>query len=315
MSGIDLLLRTAIDYERTHQLALFTLLSKSSLSSYLVGIIKSNSILWEPEGKLFDLKLQDESKAKYLEIKMWSSLYDNQKKRQYDFLNEKNCICYYVLLGTSWFEHSANSIADSSGGAASKIGYDELINALNQLMIATGQSPDVYELALAYRNAIQEQFDKLRNAFTTGDRGKLYFYSLYWEIQKRLKGMETAIYTVNNRGGSVYILNSSDYRKPFSLGDLSGELLYELENGQLRIKFYSESSTTDKHTIRDRVRQAIKSVLGTKFKIINKGRTGAYMTACEIDHDFCDIAKLDKSAEIFQDVANEFNNIINAITS
>lgn len=313
MSGIDLLLRTAIDYERTHQLALFTLFSKSSLPSFLLGGATPKSILWEPEGQLFDLGVVDAGITKYLELKMWSGLSESQRKRQQDFLTARKCQGYYMLLGTSWFEHSANSIAQSSSGTIAKVGYDDLVSALNQLMVATGQSPDVYELALAYRNAIQDQFDKLKNAFTTGDGGKLYFYSLYWEIQKRVKNMETAIYTVNNPGGSVYILNSSDYWLPFSVGHLTGKLYYELVNGRLCIKFYSEASNDEKYTIRDRVRQAVRAVLGSKYQVVDSGRLGAYMTACQIDHDFCDILKLAQSASVFQKVANDFNNIIKAI--
>ena len=263
MSGIDLLFRTAIDYERTHQLALYTLLSKSSLSSYLIGVAAPQEILWEPERLLFDLGVVDVEKTSYLELKMWTGLTERQRKRQQDFLTKKKCPGYYVLLGTSWFENSAASIARDSGEAATKIGYDELIDALNQLMVATGQPPDVYELALAYRNAIQEQFDKLKNAFTTGDGGKLYFYSLYWEIQRRLTGIETAIYTVNNRGGPVCILNNSDCWFPFSFSHISGDIFYEVVNGRLCIKFYSEASKADKYTIRDRVRKAIRSVFGS----------------------------------------------------
>jgi len=313
MSGIDLLLRTAIDYERTHQLAIFTLLSKSSFPSYLVNIDNVQSVLWEPEGQLFDLGLHDGSTTIYLEIKMWSGLTESQQKRQQDFLSNKHCLGFYLLLGTSWFEHSAESIARNSNSLATKIGYDELITALNQLMVASGQSPDVYELALAYRNAIQEQFDRLRNAFMTPYDGRPYFYSLYWEIQKRLKGMETVIYTVNNPGGQVYILNNSDYWLPFSIGNSSGDLYYEIVNGRLCIKFYSEAENTDKYTIRDRIRQAVRTVLSSKYLVVDSGRIGAYMTACQIDYDFCDVTKIDESASLFQDIANEFPKIIKAI--
>ncbi|MDW7681203.1 MAG: hypothetical protein SCK70_11600 [bacterium] len=313
MSGIDLLLRTAIGYERTHQLAIFTLLSKSSFASFLIGVNNVQSVLWEPERQLFDLGLQDISKTIYLEIKMWSSLTDSQQKRQHDFLSNKQCSCFYLLLGTSWFEHSAASIVSKSYGVASKIGYDELISALNKLMVASGQSPDVYELALAYRNAIQEQFDKLKNAFKNPDGGRIYFYSLYREIQKSVSGMETKIYTVNNRGGPVYILNNVDYWMSFSKKNLSGELFYEIVNGRLCIKFYSEAEKADKYTIRDRIRHAVRKVLGTKYPVVDSGRIGAYMTACQIDYDFCDIEKIDESASLFQDVAKEFSNIIKEI--
>jgi hypothetical protein len=313
MSGIDLLLRTAIDYERTHQLAIFTLFSKSSFASFLVGIKNVQSVLWEPEKQLFDLGLQDTYKTSYFELKMWSSLTDSQKKRQQDFLSKKHCSGFYLLLGTSWFEHSTSSIVSKSNGATTKIGYDELISALNKLMVASGQSPDIYELALAYRNAIQEQFDKLKNAFKNPDGGRLYFYSLYREIQKRVIGMETDIYTANNPGGPVFILNNADYWMPFSKENISGELYYEIVNGRLCIKFYTKAEKAVKCAIRDRIRYAIRKVLGSKYPVVDSGRIGKYMTACQIDHDFCDIDKIDESALLFQDVAKEFSNITKEI--
>jgi len=313
MSGIDLLLRTAIDYERTHQLAIFTLLEKSNFSSFLLGISDVQSVIWEPERQLFDLEVQSKSKKGYIEIKMWSSLTESQFERQKDFLTKNSYIGYYILLGTTWFEYLSGDIENKSKGIATKIGYKELISALNSLIITPDQSADVYELALAYRNALQEQFSMIKNAYTTNDSGKLFFYSLYREIQKRIKNMNTSIYTVNNPGGSVYILNNSDYWKKFSIGNVSGELYYEVVNGRLCIKFYSEAEKKDKYMIRDRIRKAVKDVLSPKYKVIDTGRLGAYMTACQIDYDFTDIKKIDKSAVVFQDIANEFDKIIKQI--
>jgi len=312
MSGIDLLLKTAIDYERTHQLAIFTLLSKSKFSSFLLGI-SDPRVLWEPERQLFDLGVQGKFKTVYIEIKMWSSLTENQQKRQQTFLISNNCTGYYILLGTSWFEYSLSDIENNFNGTATKIGYDEIISALNSLIVAPDQSPDVYELALAYRNALQEQFNILKNAFKNNDGGKLFFYSLYREIQNRTQNIRTSIYTVNNPGGPVYILNNGDCWKKFTVGNLAGELYYELVNGRLCIKFYSEEKKEDKYLIKDQVRKAVRSVLSPKYKVIDTGRLGTYMTACQIDHDFTDIRNLDKSAYIFQDIANEFDKIIKQI--
>jgi hypothetical protein len=57
--------------------------------------------------------------------------------------------------------------------------YEELIDALNRLLIAPGQPPDVYELALAYRNALDLQFTTLKNAAHSGRaKDKLFYYSL-----------------------------------------------------------------------------------------------------------------------------------------
>jgi len=181
-------------------------------------------------------------------------------------------------------------------------------------MVATGQPPEVYELALAYRNAVQEQYDRIHNAYKSKDDLKLYHYSIYYEIQKRLKGMETSIYTVRNPGGLVYILNNSDYWLDFSVNQVAGKLYYEVVNGRLCIKFHVEAPNYIKYTMRDRVREAIKKVYGSDYRIVDSGKLGAYMTACQIDHDFNDIDKFDHSAQVFQDIAARFNQVIKEIS-
>jgi hypothetical protein len=181
------------------------------MSQVLLNVTSPKHIHWEPEGQLFDLAVENNEATTYVELKMWSALSDNQFKMQVDFLKEKKSRGVYLLLGTSWFEHTQKSISDKSKGLATKIGYDELISALNKLMAATGQPPEAYELALAYRNALQEQYNRIHTAYRSKQDEKLFFYAIYHEIQSRLTGMETSIYTVNNPGGPVYILNNSDY--------------------------------------------------------------------------------------------------------
>lgn len=314
MSGIDLLLRTGIDYERTHQIALFTLLSKSKMSEVLLNVISPKQIHWEPEGQLFDLAVEDDKTTTYVELKMWSSLSDNQFKRQVDFLKEKKSRAVYLLLGTSWFEHTRNSISNNSEGSATKTGYDELISSLNNLMVATGQLPEVYELAIAYRNAVQEQYDRILTAYRSRQNEKLFFYAIYHEIQSRLRGMETSIYTVNNQGGPVYILNNSDYWLTFTYEKAEGKLYYEIVNGRLCIKFYIDAPNETKYKLRDNLRQAIRKVYSAAYKIVDSGRIGAYMTACQIEHDFTDIEKLEDSARMFSDIGLKLENLLKGIS-
>jgi hypothetical protein len=312
MSGIELLFRTAIDYERTHQIALFTLLSKSTLPNLLANISVPKAIKWEPEGQLFDLSIEDSSTTTFLELKMWAALSDNQFRRQTDFIKNR-FRCLYILLGTSWFERSETSINKLSNGYSNRIGYDELIKCLNDLMITSGQLPEVYELTLAYRNSLQEQYDRIRNAYKSKSDLKLLFYSIYYEIQKRLKNMETAIYTVNNPGGPVYILNNSDYWRDFVFNQVSGTLYYEIVNGRLCIKFHTTATDEIKIAMRNRIREAIMRIYGHNYNILNSGRLGAYMSACQIDYDFTDINCFDKSAQVFQDIADKFDETVKAI--
>lgn len=314
MSGIDLLLRTAIDYERTHQIALFTLLSKSKMSEALLSIVNPRRIHWEPEGQLFDLAVEDEKTATYAELKMWSSLSNSQFKRQADFLRERKSRGVYLLLGTSWFEYTEKCVTIKSEGSATKIGYDELIAALNRLLVATGQAAEVYELALAYRNALQEQYNRIQTAYRNRDNEKLFFYAIYREIQSRVKGMETSIYTVTNPGGPVYILNNSDFWLGFNYEKAEAELYYEIVNGRLCIKFCIEAPSETKYKLRDSLREAIRRVYGSDYEVIDAGRFGAYMTACQIDHDFTDIEKVECSAKIFSDIGLKLGKVLEGIS-
>ncbi len=70
MSGVDLLLGTAIDYERTHQVALYALFENSDLPDLLAAVRRTRPTEWEPEGQLFDLGLSGDTSRVLLEIKM-----------------------------------------------------------------------------------------------------------------------------------------------------------------------------------------------------------------------------------------------------
>ena len=68
MSGVDLLLRTALDYERTHQVVLYTLFENSDLPELLISTRRTKTTEWEPEGQLFDLGLSSENSRVLIEI-------------------------------------------------------------------------------------------------------------------------------------------------------------------------------------------------------------------------------------------------------
>jgi hypothetical protein len=309
MSGSNLLLNTAIDYERTHQIALYTLLTKSQFPKIWLGILSECQVLWEPERQLFDIMASDSNKQVYIELKMWSSLGDDQFKRQVDFLAKNHSNAVYVLLGTSWFEYTPDKISELSKGFANKHGYEELLKALNSLLVQPDQSPDVYELTLAYRNSLQAQFNNLTDAaLNSSERNRLFYYSLFWMLKQRLPTLETAIYTVNNPGGPVYILNNSAWLD-VSIKGAAVQLYSEVVNDRLCIKFFTEADNDKKLEIRGRLREAVHSVLDKHYTVLDSGRLGAYMTACQIDWDFSDTSKLDDSARVFSDIHNRLVRI------
>lgn len=317
MSGIDLLLRGAIDYERTHQVALYVLFENSNLPELLAAIRRTQPTEWEPAGQLFDLGLSDDTSRVFLEIKAGSVLRDQQLGRQVAFLKTHGHRGIYVLLGTSWFEFDDAMISKQTEGLGAKLGYEQLIDALNRLLVAPGQPPDVCELALAYRNALELQFATLKNAAHSGRaKDKLFYYSLFWLLKQKLQGFETAIHTANNRGGSVYILNNKQSWEPLNLHGIETELYYEVVDDHLCIKFHtaSQDATSLRH-IRDAVRHAAHAILDGQFKLIDAGHLGTYMTACQVDHDFSRLADLDKSVEVFAGVGRSFGLIADQLRS
>ncbi len=122
--------------------------------------------------------------------------------------------------------------------------------------------------------------------------------------------METSIYTVNNPGGPVYILNSSDYWLRFTYENAAGELYYELVNGRLCFKFHINAPHQKKYKLRDDLRTAISKVYSADYKIIDSGRLGEYMTICQIEHDFTDIENFEESARIYTDVGLKLHKVI-----
>jgi hypothetical protein len=309
MSGINLLLSSAIDYERTHQIALYTLLTQSHFPRTWLGISKECQIEWEPEKQLFDLLVSTSNSKIYIELKMGTTLGDSQFRRQLDFLKKNHSKAIYILLGTSWFEYSTGRIEQSSKDLACKVGYQELLDALNKFLVELNQPPDVYEFALAYRNTLQTHFDKLTSAaLKSSEKDKPFYYSLFWMLQQRLSNIVTDIYTVTNPGGPVYILNDSASHK-ITLKGVAVYLYSEIVNNRLCIKFYTDADDDKKTTIRKRLREACHLVLDNQFTVIDSGRLGRYMTACQIDIDPSDISKLDYTANVFSEIHDKLSNI------
>jgi hypothetical protein len=246
---------------------------------------------------------------------MWSSLTDQQLGRQVGFLKTHGHRGGYVLLGTSWFEFDDAMLGERTEGLGARFGYEQVIDALNRLLVAPGQPPDVYELALAYRNALDSQFTKLKNAAHSDRKDRLFYYSLFWLLKQQLKEFKTAIYTVNNPGGPVYILNNRSWES-LDLDGVATELYYEVVNDRLCIKFHAGSEDAPTRLrIRDAVRRAAHAVLDGQFKLIDSGRLGAYMTACQVEHDFSLLSGMEKSVAVFGGVGRSLALIADRLRS
>jgi hypothetical protein len=115
LSGTGLLFETAKEYERTHQLAIYTLLRRSDLAKYILGVDKEIKVNWEPQRQLFDLGIETDANSYFIEIKMWAGLSQDQHDRQNNFLQKNNYFGVYVFLGTTWFEYDKESFKNEFG--------------------------------------------------------------------------------------------------------------------------------------------------------------------------------------------------------
>lgn len=315
MSGVNLLLETAADYERTHQVVLYTLFERSDLPALLAGVRRNEPTEWEPERQLFDLGLCGDSSRVLIELKMWSSFTDQQLRRQVAFLKEHGHRAGYILFGTSWFEYDETMVGEQTEGLGTRLGYDEVIYALNRLLVAPGQPADVYELTLAYRNVLDSQYKKLKDAVHSSSRDKNFYYSLFWRLKQKLRGFHTAIYTVSNPGGPVYILSNQSWEYLY-LNGVAVELYYEVVNNRLCLKFHPETDDNEtRRHIRDGVRCAAHVVLDEQVDLTDSGRLGAYMTACKVEHDFSVVEDIDESAAVFATVGESLPLITERLRS
>jgi hypothetical protein len=316
MSGFSLLFENSVDYERTHQLVLYILLKYTDLARHLLTETDSliaeeeiKDVIWEPERKLFDLCVVTSRIKHYFEFKVWSQLSNSQLERQTEFLDGTKTKGYYILLGTSWFEYSNDKIKKQTDKKSSKIGYEKLIHALSAVLANPNTSFDACELALFYRNVLSSHYYKFTDGYLQENHDKIFYYSLYWQIQNRISKLSTSIFTVNNPGGPVYILNNDNYRN-ITVHSTEVKLYYEMVDGKFRIKFYAETENKDiKYMIQNNLRLAVHSVLDSKYKIIDIGKIGQYMTACEINDNYANQEAIKKAADTFIKLEASMDNI------
>jgi len=144
------------------------------------------------------------------------------------------------------------------------------------------------------------------------DGSKIYYYSLYRRLQKSLPAINTELYTVNNPGGPVYILNDKDAWHQSEVLGVKTDLYFEIVNGTLCIKFRAEADDTMKRQIREVLRKSIRNIFGQHYHVVNAGRLGEYMTACQIVHSFSSLDGILESSSIFNKVHDKLPEVMNS---
>ncbi|MBK8656483.1 MAG: hypothetical protein IPN20_21805 [Haliscomenobacter sp.] len=180
-----------------------------------VGLVES-----EPQRGAFDLlvPLKDGTEY-YLELKMWCELKEGQIKKQTQDLKE-NQHAVYLLLGRSRYEWSKERVEQYP--KAKRLSYEELLHALERYL-ELAASPELTELAGAYKEELEDQFRWLESAWKTVSRTDKnmalpYYYSAYAAIQKKLPpGIPTRIFTATNQGGEIIFSRNLNCASPLIL--------------------------------------------------------------------------------------------------
>lgn len=315
MSGLQLLLNETLNHEKTHQSILKILFERTDLANRLGLAQHVKKVVTEPEGQSFDLELQSDQRRVLLEIKMWSSLNDRQIKKQKKVLTlNSDCLGGYILLGISWVEWDKRLLTELLGKEIAWISYPHLIGALEGIVSAEA---DVTELISSYRVGLENQVQRINRLRPfDGEHPQQYYYAWYREIQKHLPDIITRIKTVHNRRESVYIIGDETWHR--ISGVPSKTWLYqEIVNGVFCIKFHSPEA--DKHTrsgIRGIIRKAVKTVFPTKYSIVETGRQGEYMTACQIKPDpVFNLDSIPSAVQTFRDIHTALFDILDILRS
>lgn len=316
--GLYLLLKDSFEYERSHQLVLATLLAHSKTFCFeLLGYEWPIEV--QVEGDRMDLLITTAGGRKgFVEIKLRSTLYDNQIVSHRKFIEEQNAIAHYLLLGYSSFEYNQQDLEKEIHPNARRLSYEELESALEALLSNSNELAGVKEIAVTYQQLLNQDRSRSRDTTSNKSNHRLHHYSVFSEIKKHLK-MNTRMY---DAGFSRIVLNPWDVlHSPVTINGLSGKLFFEIENSRVVFKFYVPS---DDLKIKDRLRELIleecttaypflrfkKGRKPTKLKPKDEKKDYPHFTACSTtSHDFADLSQIEKSAKFFTEIYDRFEGV------
>ena len=275
MSAFATYLKTAIDYEQTHQLLLELFLKDASFRKLLLQIdVKGVEIVREPERGLFDLAVKENGEyIAMLELKAWGTLEDHQLKKQVEFLKKHHLLGYYVLFNTSDISHykyeSYDNLKDrakwligekNNTGIYSqvhKIGFLEMSKVLQSF---NPQSVEIKELKDAYFNELSNKYEWLTNCYQDqGDNSIFKSFSKFFQVQKCVPKLATKIKTVSNRGETKVIMLDDGTWIYVSFKGHDFQLYHELHDAHGVIQHQIRGYNDDKVVPRD-IRHQFRAV-------------------------------------------------------
>lgn len=277
---LDLLLRHAGEYERTHQVLLHVLLSEGHLAEEL-GLPRVTAVEWEYERSLFDLAVKHRGdRTTGVEIKTWSEVKPEQAERQRKWASATGRTLLYVLLGNSEFE----GVPGDEVANERRVGAAALRDAVLRMADRNDSSPAVRGLARSYAQWLESHVaERARQLSTPPENWGRLEYAVFYDRVRRAMRWEASIYPSNNPGGPVYILNFDDGWTELRDRRVSGASFYwEIVDGFVFFKMgpVPERARSDAAPkVREELRELlVRAAEKHGVEVAPVGRTGEYMS-------------------------------------
>jgi hypothetical protein len=285
---LDLLLKHAGEYERTHQVVLHVLFSESALPQRL-GFPVVVKVGWEHSRGLFDLALEHgKGGTTGVEIKTWSDVREKQADRQRHWARQHNRALAYVLLGCAEFE----GVPGDASKNEHHFGADALRSAIVAVAQAPGSSDAVRGLATSYARWLEGHiaYRDSRIATPISEWRRLEYAVFYDRVRRALAWNTSRIYPSNHPGGPVHILNFRGDCEILDDTRAKGARLYwELVDGFPCFKFGpvpERSRHAGALAVRDELRNlAVKAAARHQIDVRLTGRSGEYMSFAKATRD------------------------------
>lgn len=284
---LDLLLKHAGEYERTHQVVLHVLLSEGALSQHL-GLRPVEDVEWEHARGLFDLALEHGGgRATGVEIKTGSDVSEGQAERQRRWAGQPGRALAYVLLGCAEFE----GVPGDAMKNEYHFGAAAIRDAVTAVAADATSSDAVRGLARSYGTWLDAHI-AFRNARIAAppEEWRRLEYAVFYDRVRAALGWPARIYPSNNAGGPVHILNfHTDTRGLEDRRAAGASIYWEVVDGHPCFKFGPvpvRSRAAGAIAVRDELRELfVKAAAKHGVEARLTGHSGEYMSFAKAAQD------------------------------
>ncbi len=179
------------DPEKVHRSRLFPLFQQTDLLERLTGqVLQPESLRKDPEGELFAWAFRtQEGQPVYLYLRASTfgspqTEYDQISMQASFIVRHPEALYYALLLREAWFEWDAAYMQQRLDLPFRRIGYEELLRALEQVDWASLPTA-VRSIGQPYYQELRREYESFRVPFTVSD-GRLRAYACLLRVKERI---------------------------------------------------------------------------------------------------------------------------------